>query len=355
MNRDEFYIRRCFALAQNGTGRVSPNPLVGAVLVKNDQVIGEGWHPAFGQAHAEVRAFENAAEDPAGSTLFCNLEPCSHTNKKTPPCTPLVISHQIKRVVLSNIDPNPLVAGNGIQQMRKAGIEVITGVLESEGARLNRFFFKHILSGIPYVTLKIAQSADGFTGRPGGQIWLTGEESRQWVHQQRAEIDVILIGANTLRVDNPQLNVRAVRGRNPHIAIIAGTRPVDPQALIFADPGDRKIFIFHPVTKKSTFHRPGVEWIGLPTNASGRILPAEILRWLGRTGYNSVLVEGGSDIFGQFLSENLWDEVQVIESPVRLKNGIQGISSTFMNSMPVAYETTLGSDRLHIFLPEHNS
>ena len=174
---DKIYIRRCFQLALKSAGYVSPNPLVGCVIVKEGKVIAEGSHEKFGAPHAEINAINSASESVEGATLYCNLEPCCHVRKKTPPCVPELIKNKIKKVVISNTDPNPEVAGNGIEQLRRAGIEVEEGVLEEEGKYLNRFFFKYIRTGLPYVAMKIARSTDGFiSAKEGTQTWITGKE-----------------------------------------------------------------------------------------------------------------------------------------------------------------------------------
>ncbi|MBT8387474.1 MAG: bifunctional diaminohydroxyphosphoribosylaminopyrimidine deaminase/5-amino-6-(5-phosphoribosylamino)uracil reductase RibD, partial [Ignavibacteria bacterium] len=230
---DELYLKRCFELAAKGAGTVSPNPLVGTIIVKNGEVIGEGFHQKYGEAHAEVEAINNSAEDSNGSTLYCNLEPCCHTNKQTPPCVPLIISKKISRVVISNLDPNPEVCGEGVKQLRDAGIEVITGLLENKGEELNKFYFNYVKKKIPYITLKVAQSIDGKISKSNNeQSWLTGKESILFVHQQRAVYDAVLVGANTVAVDNPLLTVRNVEGRNPKRIILDGKLSIDLNASI---------------------------------------------------------------------------------------------------------------------------
>ena len=232
---DEVFLKRCFELAAKGSGTVSPNPLVGVVLIKNGKVIGEGYHKKHGKAHAEVDALNNSTEDVGGSTLYCNLEPCCHTNKQTPPCVPLIISKGIKKVIISNFDPNPDVNGEGVKQLRDAGIEVIIDVLKEEGEELNKFYFNYVKKKIPYITLKVAQSKDGkITKSKSEQIWLTGEESNRFVHQQRAIYDAVLVGANTVAVDNPRLTVRNVVGRNPKRIILDGKLSIDLNAVVLS-------------------------------------------------------------------------------------------------------------------------
>lgn len=239
------YIKHCFTLAKKGSKKVSPNPMVGAVLVKDDQVIGEGWHAQYGQAHAEVMALENAKHNVAGATLYVNLEPCCHTNKNTPPCVPLIVSKKIKRVVISNKDPNPEVSGKGITQLHSAGIQVSTGVCTEQGDELNRFYFNYVKTKLPYVILKIAQSMDGKIGfHNQEQKWLTSDESRKFVHQMRAQCDAVLVGANTVLVDNPQLTVRMIKGRNPIRVIIDGNLSVQMISTVVKQDDINKTIIF---------------------------------------------------------------------------------------------------------------
>ena len=220
---DYYFLRQCFTLAKKAKGFVSPNPLVGAILVKKGKVIGRGYHKRYGSDHAEVNALKNAKEGVAGSTLYCNFEPCCHTKKQTPPCVPLIIQKKIKRVVISNFDPNKEVNGKGVKQLREAGVEVITDILEDEGKDLNKFYFKYVSEKLPYITLKIAQSIDGkISEAKDKQTWLTGKESINYVHKLRSEYDAVLVGAGTIRTDNPLLNVRTIKGRNPIRIIIDG-------------------------------------------------------------------------------------------------------------------------------------
>ena len=202
MEENAKYIKRCFTLAEKGSGFVSPNPMVGAVIVKNDNVIGEGVHQKYGEAHAEVNAINSAKEDVGGATLYCNLEPCVHEKKQTPPCVPLIIDKKIKKVIISNLDPNPEVSGKGVEELKKAGVEVETGILEEEGTELNKFYFKFVNQKQTYITLKLAQSLDGkISLNKKEQTWFTGEESRKFVHQLRSQYDAVLVGAKTIKAD----------------------------------------------------------------------------------------------------------------------------------------------------------
>ena len=205
----ESFMQRCFQLAQRGVGQVSPNPLVGAVIVKNGQIIGEGFHQGKGLPHAEPNAFASTSGDVAGATLYVNLEPCCHTAKLTPPCVPLIIQKKISHVVVSNIDPHPQVSGQGLKALEAAGIKVTSGILAPMGEELNEIFFHRMRTGNPFVHLKTAASLDGKTSLPNGESqWLTNELARDDAHHGRLRHDAIVIGAETLRKDNPKLTVR---------------------------------------------------------------------------------------------------------------------------------------------------
>lgn len=355
MAEDKKYIKRCFELALKGTGSVSSNPLVGCIIVKEGKIIAEGFHKKFGTPHAEADAINNATENPLEATLYCNLEPCCHTNKKTPPCADKIIESGIKRVVISNIDPNPFVAGKGVAHLRSFGIEVITGILEEEGKYLNRFFFKHITTGLPYVTLKIAQSIDGkITSEEGKQTWLTGKESAQFVHSQRAVYDAVLVGANTVNIDDPQLNVRLVEGRNPKRIVVDGRLTSSIDAKIFNDNEAGKTILFteenSDAKKIELLENRGVKIFRLPAASGGRMPMAEILKKLGEENIISILVEGGSEIFTQFISESLFNELIILKAPVTLGKGINAFNGEFPRNLNKIEEEMLGNDKKEVYI-----
>ena len=342
-------IRSCFKLSQKGKGSVSPNPLVGSVIVKNGKVIGRGYHKKYGAAHAEVNAIKNATENVAGSTLYCNLEPCCHTNKQTPPCVPLIIKKKIKRVVISNPDPNKEVNGKGVKQLRDAGIEVITGILEDEGKVLNKFYFKYVSEKIPYVTIKIAQSVDGkISLSKKEQTWLTGKESVKYVHKLRSEYDAVLVGANTIKVDNPLLTVREVNGRNPIKIIIDGkfSIPLNSKVLNNNEPDKTWIFTFQKSKQKKLkqLEKKEVRVFSIKPEANGRINLKSVLKVIAKNRINSVLVEGGQEIFSQFFSQKLFDELIVLQSPKILGKGLSVLNSTQLNNLPLIEKNRLGQD-----------
>ena len=217
---DEYYMKLAISLAQKGCGYVSPNPMVGAVIVKNGRIIGRGYHKRFGGNHAEINALKNAVEDVAASTLYVTLEPCCHEGK-TPPCIDSIVEHKIARVVIGTIDPNPLVSCQGINYLQSLGIEVKIGVLENNCRKLNEVFFHFMKTGLPFVTIKYAQTLDGRIATATGESqWISSEASLKYTHQLRASHDAILVGAGTVIKDNPELKVRLVRGRNPLRVIV---------------------------------------------------------------------------------------------------------------------------------------
>lgn len=352
---DKKYIKRCFELAAKGAGNVKANPMVGSVIVKNGKIIGEGWHEKFGGPHAEANALNNAVENTEGAVLYCNLEPCCHTNKKTPPCTIKIIESKIKRVVISNIDPNPFVAGKGAAQLRAAGIEVETGIMEDEGRYLNRFFFKYITTGLPYVTLKIAQSMDGkITEEKGKQTWLTGKESAEFVHSQRALYEAVLVGANTVNIDDPQLNVRLVTGRNPKRIIIDGRLASDINAKVFNDDLRGNTYLFTAENsakdKIELFHSKGIKIFPMHSGSEGKFSMAEVIKLLGTEGISSLLIEGGSEIFTQFIKENLFDEIIILQAPVTLGKGINAFNGQFPPNLKKISQEMLGKDKKTVYL-----
>ncbi len=324
---DEQAMRRALELALRGTGRVSPNPRVGCVIVKDGRIIGEGWHAAYGAPHAEVMALNSATEDVRGATLVVTLEPCVHQGK-TPPCVPQILSSGIARVVVGMLDPNPLVAGKGVEHLRQAGIEVRVGVLYAECFWLNRYFAKHIVSGMPYVVGKIAQSLDGCIALPNGESrWITGEESRRRVHALRAEIDAVLVGKNTVFRDNPHLTVRAVPGRQPWRVVLDTHLQLPMMSFVFTDEyRERTILCCSAAAlrtrKAETMRESGVHLLEVPTDDSGRLHLPTLLRLLSeRFQIASVLVEGGAAVLSGFLQQYLLDELHLFIAPIVIGAG----------------------------------
>jgi len=313
---DERYIRLALELARRGEGYTNPNPIVGAVVVKDGKIIGQGWHRRFGGPHAEVFALEEAGEDAAGATIYVTLEPCSH-HGKTPPCADRIIRAGISRVVVACRDPNPLVSGRGIEKLRDAGIEVREGVLEEEGRRVNEIFFKFIRTGIPFVQLKLAQSLDGKIAiRSGESKWITGDAARTEVHRLRRRFAAVLVGAKTAIKDDPLLTVRHVEGPNPVRIVLDGRGRVPLDARMFSEDGRTIVATAAmPEEKEAGLRARGVEVWRLPGDG-GRVDLHALLVRIGKEGLDSLLIEGGGETAAAFLEASLVDKVSLFISPI---------------------------------------
>jgi diaminohydroxyphosphoribosylaminopyrimidine deaminase/5-amino-6-(5-phosphoribosylamino)uracil reductase len=319
---DDVFMRRALELAERGTGRVSPNPLVGAVVVRGGQVVGEGWHEGPGRPHAEIVALEAAADRARGATLYVSLEPCSHFGR-TPPCAPRVAEAGIARVVAALRDPNPLVDGQGVGRLREDGVEVSVGVLAEEASRQNAAFLKHVRTGLPHVTLKMAASLDGkVAARDGSSRWITGDPARAEVHRMRAAADAILVGAGTAVRDDPSLTVRdpSYRGRPPLRVVVDGRGSAPPSLNVFSD-GQAPTLVATtedaPTARRDEWRRTGVEVVVLDTEpGTARVpLPALFLE-LGKRDVQSVLVEGGPTIAWEAVRAGMVDQVVLFVAPI---------------------------------------
>lgn len=335
---DESYIKLAIEIAKKGRGNVSPNPLVGCIIVKDERIIGAGYHEKYGENHAEINAINSAKESIEGSTLFVNLEPCSHQGL-TPPCVDKIIENKIKRVVIGTLDMNPLVCGNGIKKLKSAGIDVKAGILESECTALNKFFFKHITKKIPYVTLKIAQTLDGkIADSKGDSKWISSLLSRRYVHELRSKYDAVLIGLGTVLKDNPSLTVRLTEGRNPRRVILDTRLRLSTEHKLFSSNSDKKLVIVTSNKSKSKERKikkiksKGAEVIFVRED-KGKLNLKNILKELSKINISSVLVEGGKSIFSSFVKENLYDDLFVFISPKILGNGIPAVSDLGIKSI----------------------
>jgi diaminohydroxyphosphoribosylaminopyrimidine deaminase/5-amino-6-(5-phosphoribosylamino)uracil reductase len=326
-SRDEEFMRECLRLALRGKGRVSLNPLVGALLVRRGRIIARGWHRRFGGPHAEVECLSRARGNLAGARLFVNLEPCAHYGK-TPPCTESIVRSGVRSVTVAMKDPNPLVSGRGIRALRRAGLHVTCGVLEAEAKQVNRVFLKHVTRRIPYVHVKIAQSIDGIIGGERAPRYLSSVRSLRLVHRWRAEHDAVLVGAGTVHADNPRLTVRHARGHDPHVVIIDGRLSISEDAHALRRDRGRGVFVCvsedtaaRARSKVARLEARGIVVLRFPSR-SGRVDLRSVLSALYRFSIGSVLVEGGSSIFTQFLEERLADELSVFVAPVMLGRGV---------------------------------
>lgn len=335
----EYFMKLCLDLAKKGSGCVSPNPLVGAVVVKQGKILGTGYHKKFGGPHAEVFAINKAGKEAKDSDLYINLEPCSH-HGKTPPCVDLIIEKKIKRVIIANRDPNPLVNGKGVKKLKEAGIEVIEDVLKSEGENINEAFFKYIKDNIPFVVLKIAQTIDGkIADYKGKSRWISNVKSQKLVHKLRSEYDAVLVGANTVRLDNPELIVRMVKGRNPARVILDGNLTLNHKYKVFSNLDKSTTYL---VTSRFAFMKhkrkvkrlikAGVKFIIL-SSKNPRLNLKTVLKKLAQLNIASLLVEGGSVIFTQFLEKKLADKIYIIISSKILGNGVPCISKSLQRSI----------------------
>ena len=311
----ETYMKRAIELAKNGSGRVSPNPLVGCVIVHDGRIVGEGWHKRYGGPHAEVHAIDSVADKRilAESTLYVNLEPCSHTGK-TPPCADMIISHKLKKVIIANRDSNPLVAGAGITKLRSAGITVITDVLAGESRELNDRFFTYMEKRRPRIILKWAETADGFIARKNNDSkWISDEYSRQLVHKWRSEEDAVLVASGTAWHDNPMLTVRDWTGRDPVRIVIDRYLKLGPNQHLY---DRRQPTICYNVLKDD--RSENLHLVQLPNEG---FLTA-MIDDLYRKKIQSVIVEGGGQLLRSFIQANLWDEARIFISAVKFEKGI---------------------------------
>lgn len=333
METDNQWMERALQLAEYGRGNVSPNPMVGCVIVYNGMIIGEGWHGQYGGPHAEVRAVEDAEKKGnshllSESTAYVTLEPCSHTGK-TPPCADLLIRKKLKKVVICNDDPNPLVSGRGIKRMMDAGIEITTHVLAERGSALNKRFFNSMIFQRPYVILKWAETADGFLGHAEGPpVRISGELSNMRVHKWRTEEDAILVGYNTARMDNPMLNVRYWAGINPVRIVLDRYLQLSENLHLF-DGSQPTIVVNYiketvlPADPERYADAPSLAYMKLEPGAGeiGRLLTA-----LHERKIQSVFVEGGAAVIGSFLESGSWDEIRRCQGPSIIGSGVKAPS-----------------------------
>lgn len=357
-NFDEIQMQKVFSLAEKARGFVSPNPMVGALIIKNGKVIGEGFHKKAGMDHAEVDAIVNATEDVRGATLYCNLEPCCHTDKRTPPCADLIIEKGISKVVISNIDSNPKVLGGGIKKLKDAGVEVITGILEEEGKKLNEIFFRYIQTGLPFVHLKMAMSLDGKVALENGESkWITCQESRKLVHQMRFNSDAICVGRKTLNSDNPKLTIRDFdgKGKQPYRVVMGNPNKMALESALFTDNlSHRTIIITHndilgetPENIIDFLKNNKVQIIAIDSlNPSDFLLKS--LKRLGELGITSLFIEGGAGLYSSFIKEGLYDRISAFQAPMFVGKGINVFQDEFRNLSEAPRMNILSSKRVGV-------
>jgi len=347
LTTDETFMRDALKLARRGLGFASPNPMVGAVIVKDGRVIACGYHKAYGKDHAEVDAFKHAQEDIAGATLYVTLEPCRHFGK-TPPCTNAIIAHKIGRVVIGMLDPDLKMRGESVKLLQENDIETVTGVLEDECQALNEKYIKHRTTGIPYVTLKFAQTLDGrIASTNGASRWVVASpDTLKIAHKLRAENDAILAGINNVLLDDPELTLRLVKGRSPTRIILDSKLRIPFNAKVLVNQKTARTLVAAtpaaPKDKIAKLKEMGIEVLLIPPDKEGKVDLQKLLKTMGEREISSVLVEGGGEVYTSFLKMGLVDKIVGIIAPKILGKGrdtVRDLGITDINkALPFAFE-----------------
>ena len=320
------YMAMAIELAEKGRGYVSPNPLIGCIIVKRGKVVGRGYHKKFGEEHAEVHAINAAGKKANNATMYVNLEPCSHWGK-TPPCTEKIVEAGIREVIVAMEDPNPLV--DGYKELKFRGLKTKIGILEEEAKKLNEIFIKYIKTKKPFVILKLAMSLDGkIATQTGDSKYITSTEARKYVHQIRNEVDAVMVGINTILRDDPLLDSRLVSGKNPMKIIVDSSLKISEKAKVLADP--TKVII--ATTKKASknkvdsLHQKGVTILTLKPK-QGLVDLKELVKEVGKSQIASIMIEGGAELSGNAIKEGIVDKVLIFAAPKLIGNGLQPIKN----------------------------
>ena len=338
---DAQYMQQALRLARRGLGKTSPNPMVGAVIVKSGRIIARGYHRYFGGDHAEVDALKNASEDVSGATLYVTLEPCRHQGK-TPPCTDAIIKAKIVRVFIGLLDPFPEMKGKSVALLKRHGIETVVGVLEKECRALNEVYLKYTTTGIPYVTVKFAQTLDGRIATTQGKSrWISSTESLKLAHKLRATHDAILAGIGTVIKDDPELTTRLVRGKNPVRVILDSKLRIPLGARVLTGQDKARTLVAAtpaaPQEKLTALQKKGIEVLTVPPDAAGRVDLKVLLKTLAQRQISSVLVEGGAETITSFLRLNLADKIIAIIAPRIMGRGIETVGELNITDISKAY------------------
>ncbi len=346
---DEEYMKQALTLARKGLGKTSPNPMVGAVIVKDNRIISQGYHHYFGGKHAEVDALQGARGNVAGATIYVTLEPCCYYGK-TPPCTDALISHKIGRVVIGILDPNPQVNGRSVEILKQRGLEVKVGVLEEECRRLNEPHFKYITTGLPFVTLKFAQTLDGrIATATGSSQWISSEKFRRLAHKLRATHDAVIVGIETVLADDPQLTVRLVRGRNPTRIILDSRLRIPLAARVIKSRELAPVIIATTsradANKLTSLRNLGIEVLVNNEDEAEEVDLNQLLKTLGERGISSVLVEGGAGVITSLLRQNLVDKVIIAIAPKIMGKGIEAVGE--LNIREVSQALKLSFNKIY--------
>ncbi len=356
---DKKYMRLALELAEKGRGSTRPNPLVGAIIVKNGKIVGKGFHKVAGQPHAEIKALKQAGAKAKNASLYLNLEPCCHTGQ-TGPCTTKIIEAGIKRVVFAVKDPDPRVNGKGARILKQAGIEVKSNVLKKETLLQNDIFFGYLKNQKPYVILKIAQTLDGKIATSSGDSkWITSKKSREYAHRLRSEVDAVIVGGNTVRTDNPQLTVRNVKGKNPYRIIVSNSLKFPSNSHLITNNKDIQTIIATSNKKipiSLSQKKSNLIWWQINKNSSGGLDFKDLIQKANDFGIKSILVEGGAQITTAFLKKELFDKLIVITAPKIIGAGVDSINDIGILKISKAmefdsYTTSLGVDNLFVGYP----
>ena len=341
---DKSYMKRALYLARHGMGKTSPNPMVGAAIVKSDRVIGEGYYRRFGGKHAEVNAIENAEEDIGGATMYVTLEPCCHYGQ-TPPCTDAIITSKIGKVVIGMLDPDKRVSGRSVEILREHGIECTVGVLEDECRSLNEAYIKHRSTGLPFITVKFAQTLDGrIASSTGHSRWISSPASRKLGHRLRTRHDAVLVGIGTVVKDNPQLTVRLVRGRNPSRIVLDSSLRIASDVIVLTEQEKAKTLIAAttgaPLNRAAAFKNMGIEVLTVPGDTRGDVDLRQLLKILGERNISSILVEGGAETITSFLRLGLADRLVVFTAPRIMGRGVEAVGELKIKDVAGALKLT---------------
>jgi diaminohydroxyphosphoribosylaminopyrimidine deaminase/5-amino-6-(5-phosphoribosylamino)uracil reductase len=349
--KEEEYMRLTLSLAKKGMGTTSPNPMVGALVVKGQRIVGKGYHRRAGEAHAELIALTEAGDLARGSTLLVNLEPCCHTEKKTPPCVDAIIKAGVKKVIVAMFDPNPLVNGRGVEALRKAGIDVKVGLLSDEARRLNEVFVTFREKKRPFFMLKAAVSLDGkIATKIGESKWISNEESRAYANKLRSVMDAIMVGINTVILDNPLLLPRVAKPKRYPLRIVLDSKLRIPPACELVKTADKfRTLIFTlpdiNVEKEARLTSLGVEVVRVGAGENGRVDLTKLCEELSRREIMSVMVEGGGELNGSLLKEGLLDKILLFYGPKFIggKNASNLIAGKGIDFLKDAYKVEIES------------
>lgn len=346
---DESYIQITLELAKKGKGNVSPFPLIGSIVVKNDKIIGAGYLCSADSESPEITAIKNAKENVEGASLYCNLEPCGLIEMNQN-CIDFIIQSKVKKIILGMAHPHPVLGGSAIKKFKRAGIEVVTNVLESECRDLNKFYIKYILTKLPFVSLKMATTIDGkIADSSGDSKWISSVESRSFVHSLRSEFDAVLVGYNTVKIDNPELTVRLVEGRNPKRIILDSDLKIDTSFKVLKNNIDHNLIILtsgESKAKKKKLERLdgyGAEIIFVERKKNGTLNLKKALSELASKNISSILVEGGAKVFSSFIKEKLFDEALLFLSPKLLGKGLSCVENLSINKISKAVKLRIKS------------